>query len=123
MSPETWATADRAVRELAPAALDAIRCGDEAARLRALDQIRDSLTAGEAVSAAMAILRRLRPLAFGCRHAVAVGDWALAVAYAAERGREGLGGTPRGFARATCHVDSGPPKGGVTCARMRLSSM
>lgn len=90
MNPETWAIADRAVRELAPRAFDAIGCRDEAGRLRALDPIADSRTAGEAVSATMSLLRRLRPLAFGCRHAVAVGDWALAVAYAAERGREGL---------------------------------
>lgn len=90
LSPSTWATADRAVRELAPRALDALGCRDQAAILRALEPLVDKRTAGDAAHAAGKILDQLRPVAIKRRHAMQIGDWAHSVAYAAERGREGV---------------------------------
>lgn len=86
MSPETWAITDRAIRELAPKALDAIGCRDQADRLRALGAITTPFTASEATSAAMAIRDRQHHRA----PAWEVADLAVWTAYAAERGREEL---------------------------------
>src|SRR5690606_23618066 len=84
-------TADRAVRELAPSALEALGYREEAARLRALDEITSSRLAGEAVSALSAMLDRLREASTReDRRAVVVAEWALGVAMAAERGAKGL---------------------------------
>lgn len=86
MTPADWDLADVAVRDLAPRALDALGYREEAARLRALDEITSSRLAGEAVSALSAMLERLREASTReDRRAVVVAEWTLGVAMAAER--------------------------------------